>query len=100
MVARGGASAGGGAVSKGEARGPHRTPRTPGGPAVSVKGWRLGTHRAVPPAETVARLPPHLSRLGITRVADITGLDRIGIPVFQGIRPLSRAIVVSQGKGL
>ena len=67
---------------------------------MSAKGWRLGTHRAVPPAETVARLRPHLPRLGITRLADVTGLDRIGVPVFQAIRPLSRAIVVSQGKGL
>ena len=65
-----------------------------------MKGWRLGTHRAVPPAETVARLRPLLPRLGITRLADVTGLDRIGVPVFQAIRPLSRSVSVSQGKGL
>jgi YcaO-like protein with predicted kinase domain len=64
------------------------------------KGWRHGTHRAVPPAETVARLRPLLPRLGITRLADVTGLDRIGVPVFQAIRPLSRSVSVSQGKGL
>jgi ribosomal protein S12 methylthiotransferase accessory factor len=37
---------------------------------------------------------------GVTRLADITGLDRIGVPVFQAIRPASRALAVHQGKGL
>jgi ribosomal protein S12 methylthiotransferase accessory factor len=40
-----------------------------------------------------------LPRLGITRVANITGLDRIGIPVVTAMRPTSRALAVSQGKG-
>ena len=67
---------------------------------MTIKAWRLGTHRAVPPAETVARLRPLLPQLGITRLADVTGLDRIGLPVFQAVRPLSRSVSVSQGKGL
>jgi ribosomal protein S12 methylthiotransferase accessory factor len=33
-------------------------------------------------------------------VADVTGLDRIGIPVFMAVRPNSRSLAVSQGKGL
>ena len=37
--------------------------------------------------------------IGITRVADITGLDRIGIPVMQAVRPHSLSNAVSQGKG-
>jgi ribosomal protein S12 methylthiotransferase accessory factor len=37
---------------------------------------------------------------GVTRLADITHLDRIGVPVFQAIRPSSRALAVHQGKGL
>ncbi len=39
--------------------------------------------------------------MGITRVADITGLDRIGIPVFTTIRPSAAegAITVYTGKG-
>ncbi len=37
---------------------------------------------------------------GVTRLADITGLDRIGISVFQAVRPLGRALSVHQGKGL
>jgi ribosomal protein S12 methylthiotransferase accessory factor len=38
-------------------------------------------------------------RCGVTRVADVTWLDSIGVPVFQAVRPASRSYVVSQGKG-
>jgi ribosomal protein S12 methylthiotransferase accessory factor len=38
--------------------------------------------------------------MGITRVANVTGLDYIGIPVVMVCRPNSRALAVSQGKGL
>jgi len=38
--------------------------------------------------------------MGITRVANVTGLDRIGIPVVMVSRPNSRSVAVSQGKGL
>jgi YcaO-like protein with predicted kinase domain len=38
--------------------------------------------------------------MGITRVADITGLDVIGLPVVTVCRPNSRAVTVSLGKGL
>src|SRR5947209_19633393 len=41
-----------------------------------------------------------MSRLGITRLGNITGLDRIGIPVAIAVRPNSRSVSVSQGKGL
>lgn len=56
--------------------------------------------RAVAPAVTVARVRPWQARMGITRLADLTGLDRIGVPVFASIRPNSRSVVTSQGKGL
>ncbi|WP_374311029.1 YcaO-like family protein [Dongia sp.] len=42
----------------------------------------------------------NLQRLGITRVGDITGLDTIGLPVWFATRPNSRALSVSQGKGI
>lgn len=38
--------------------------------------------------------------MGITRLGNITGLDHIGIPVVVAVRPNSRAVSVSQGKGL
>lgn len=39
-------------------------------------------------------------RAGVTRLADVTGLTPFGIPVFQAVRPSSRSLSVSQGKGL
>jgi YcaO-like protein with predicted kinase domain len=57
-------------------------------------------NRLVAPEATLARLTPHLARLGITRVANVTGLDRIGIPVVTVCRPNARSLAVSQGKGL
>jgi YcaO-like protein with predicted kinase domain len=62
--------------------------------AVETHSDRL--HRA---HETVARLRPMFSRFGITRLADVTGLDRIGIPVWMAVRPNSKTLAVSQGKG-
>ncbi len=56
--------------------------------------------RAVPPAETVARMRAHLPRMGITRAARVTGLDRIGIPVWVATRPNGMTLAVSQGKGI
>lgn len=47
-----------------------------------------------------AWLAPRLPRYGITRVANVTGLDNLGVPVCVAIRPGSRALSVSQGKGL
>jgi len=38
--------------------------------------------------------------LGIVRLANVTGLDYLGIPVFMAVRPNSRSLSVSQGKGL
>jgi YcaO-like protein with predicted kinase domain len=70
--------------------------RAPAAPKVCARG----THRTVSPGETLARLRPHLGRFGITRVADVTGLDRIGIPVAMAHRPNSRSLSVSPGKGL
>lgn len=66
-----------------------------------IKGYKKGTHRAVPPEETLARIEPKMPAAGVTRVADITGLDRIGIPVFSSIRPTAEggAVSVYNGKG-
>lgn len=70
-------------------------------PALSgtAKRFFQGTHRTRPPEETWAAIRPLLGRAGITRVADVTRLDRLGIPVFQAVRPASRNVSVSQGKG-
>ena len=62
-------------------------------------GHRDGSHRAIPPAETVRRVRPLAPVMGITRLADVTGLDNVGIPVVMACRPNARSLAVSQGKG-
>ena len=64
------------------------------------KAFRLGSHRSVAPAETIERVSPLMPKMGITRIANVTGLDRIGIPVVMVCRPNSRSIAVCQGKGI
>ena len=57
------------------------------------------TKRLCAPSDTLDRIAPLLETVGITRIGDLTGLDRIGIPVAHCIRPNSRSLAVSQGKG-
>lgn len=65
-----------------------------------AKGFRAGTHRTVEPAATLGRVGPLAATFGITRIANVTGLDRIGLPVVMVCRPNARSIAVQQGKGL
>jgi ribosomal protein S12 methylthiotransferase accessory factor len=51
-------------------------------------------------ATTWARVQSRLAEFGISRVADVTGLDDIGIPVYLAIRPAARTLTVAQGKGI
>jgi len=62
--------------------------------------YRLGTYRRVAPRQTLATILPVVADCGVTRLADVTGLDRIGIPVFQAVRPMAKSLSVSQGKGV
>jgi len=64
------------------------------------KRFQDGTHRLIPPSETLNKVKPLLPAMGITRIANVTGLDRIGVPVIMVTRPNARSIAVSQGKGL
>ncbi|MEL6530230.1 MAG: YcaO-like family protein [Pseudomonadota bacterium] len=59
-----------------------------------------GTHRAISPADTLSWLDPIAKRLGVTRVGKVSGLDIIDVPVWVAIRPNSRGLSASQGKGL
>ncbi|MBB4305527.1 ribosomal protein S12 methylthiotransferase accessory factor [Rhodobium orientis] len=45
-------------------------------------------------------MTPLLAGSGVTRLARITGLDAIGIPVWNAMRPNARSLVVHQGKGI
>ncbi|MGD0056663.1 MAG: YcaO-related McrA-glycine thioamidation protein [Methanomassiliicoccales archaeon] len=69
------------------------------GPA--PKKYTKDGHRIMDPASTLKRVEPLCRVAGITRIADITGLDRVGIPVFSSIRPVAEtgAVTVYNGKG-
>ena len=70
------------------------------GRSKALKKYVAGTHRIVSPAETLERVSAFFLALGITRVADITGLDTLRIPVAAACRPNSRSVAVAYGKGL
>ena len=61
-----------------------------------------GTHRVIAPKKTIEINENKLKIAGITRIADITDLDRIGLPVFTAIRPTAEdgAISIYGGKGI
>jgi ribosomal protein S12 methylthiotransferase accessory factor len=61
---------------------------------------RDGTHRASTLEATWRRFAPAAKRAGITRIADITGLDTLGVPVFAAIRPMGKSLSTQQGKGI
>jgi ribosomal protein S12 methylthiotransferase accessory factor len=65
--------------------------------------FRYGSSlRAAPLEQTLALARRVAAEVGVTRITEITRLDRIGLPVFAGIRPDAcvRSLCVSSGKGL
>jgi ribosomal protein S12 methylthiotransferase accessory factor len=61
----------------------------------------IGTQRTVAPEETFGRVFAEACSLGMTRLGDITGMDRLGVPTYCAIVPKSRDIIsVYTGKGL
>ena len=58
-----------------------------------------GSHRTCSVQETLARILPIKHKFGISRVANVTGLDHIGLHVVIAVRPNARSIAISQGKG-
>ena len=61
-----------------------------------------GTHRIIPPAKTIENHENKAKIAGITRITEITDLDRVGLPVFSAIRPTAEdgAISIYGGKGI
>ena len=57
-----------------------------------AKGHIAGTHRTRAPADTFAAYSRWMPHFGITRLANVTGLDRIGLPVYVAIRPNARSL--------
>ena len=61
-----------------------------------------GTHRIIAPQKTIEINEDKLKTAGVTRIADITDLDRIGIPIYTAIRPTAEegAVSIYGGKGI
>lgn len=59
-----------------------------------------GGQRGASSEDMLARAQACMSLAGVTRLADVTGLDDIGLPVVVAVRPASRSVAISQGKGL
>lgn len=59
------------------------------------------THRALKPSQTIKNVEKKLKTAGVTRVTEITHLDRVGIPVYSAIRPTAQegAVSIYAGKG-
>lgn len=65
----------------------------------TTKGLRADAQRAVTPEQTLDRVRPLFAAIGLTRLADVTGLDTIGIPVVLSVRPQAGYLSVDGGKG-
>src|SRR3974377_1951248 len=59
------------------------------------------THRAITPKKTIKNVEGKLRLAGVTRIAEITHLDRLGVPVYSAIRPgaAEGAVSIYAGKG-
>lgn len=55
--------------------------------------------RTAPLAETWARLRPLLPVIPVTRVSDLTPLDRLNLPTYSAVTPLARDLTTHMGKG-
>ena len=66
-----------------------------------IKYSSSGVERSVRPSATIRRALAVLDTIGVTKVADVTDLDRVGIPNFMTVRPhdLGPGISYYNGKG-
>jgi ribosomal protein S12 methylthiotransferase accessory factor len=64
--------------------------------------YQEGSQRVYDEDTTLEKTKSQLKKIGVTRIADITHLDRVGIPVYSAIRPSAAkgAISVYSGKGV
>ncbi|WP_246501628.1 YcaO-like family protein [Mesorhizobium caraganae] len=72
----------------------------PQGISELVRACRTPSLRKCSLESTLEAALPFARSAGLTRIADITGLDKIGIPVVTAIRPNAKSLSVSSGKGL
>lgn len=69
--------------------------------ARTLKYSHRGVAHTICPADTLRQAVPLLTVAGVTRVGEVTHLDRIGIPNFIAVRPRDRGSAISyyNGKG-
>ena len=72
--------------------------RLPDAPPSRLLG-PVGEIRSVAPDSFFERVLDASRSHGVTRLADVTGLDRLGLPVWQAVRPAGKSLSVHQGKG-
>lgn len=65
-----------------------------------AKCFTVGTHRVCPPEITLDRIREKFSTMGITRLAELTGMDKAGVAVYQAINPTSPTRAISLGRGI
>jgi ribosomal protein S12 methylthiotransferase accessory factor len=60
-----------------------------------------GVERSVDPRETIRRVKRLVGSIGVTKIADVTDLDRVGIPNYISVRPRDAGPGISyyNGKG-
>lgn len=73
-----------------------RIPAADEGDRAQAPGFIYGPRRTV---DFLERVTAVAAQCGVTRLADITGLDRLGMPVWQAVRPAGHALSIHQGKG-
>lgn len=66
----------------------------------TARARQFETGRSLSPQQTIDRVKTFAEAFGITRVANLTGLDRTGIPVVMVCRPNARSSAVFNGKGV
>lgn len=66
---------------------------------VTRKAHRADAQRAMTPEQTLQRVRGRFGAIGLTRLANITGLDSLGIPVVLSVRPQAGYLSVDGGKG-
>src|SRR5215470_15119996 len=69
--------------------------------AKEMKYSHTGVERSVRPSVTIRRARAVMKVIGVTKVSDVTNLDRMGIPNFMTVRPddLGPGISYYNGKG-
>src|SRR5579864_4401589 len=67
----------------------------------TYKYSEIGVVRSIRPSETIRRARAVMSQAGISKVADVTELDSVGIPNFLSVRPIDGVAGISyyNGKG-